>query len=515
VRKAALPGLLALVILRLPSFMEPHWYTDEAGYLNVARQLLQGKVLYAQTWNNKPPGMLWTIALEFKLFGTSEVGLHLLTLATGIITIGAIVWAGVRLYTPRRAMVAGLLAAIVLGSPLLDAELALPESLMIAPLSWAGAILLVRILQGDVRTGAGGAPRRVPRWPIAVGVLMALAISYQQTAIAESSAFFLAMLLAPRLLRRDAFIFLTTAGAITLAWLSAAVLTAGLGTVAFALAGFYVDYTQDALPKSEVGGLLHFAFAGVAVLLIVLGAFACRRRARLDWVLMLWAGSTLTVTAIAGQPYPHFLAPAVAPLALLVAGIPFRALQQRIVRDRTSLVAPGVQTAGLIIALLMAKVAGLDWLPLAPSASNSHTLSDYYGGAVASVFSTSFRTEWTNHFDYRVNGDAAVVAWIDSAGLRGSSAAVWSYDAWVYALADLQIVMPTPPIYNDEVLLGPGGPVEQYVAQQRPVLIVVDVEAQALFPEITTLLNSLAYVNKYESYPDTVWVRADTASQLP
>lgn len=510
-RRAALPGLLTLVILRLPSFMEPHWYTDEAGYSNVARQLLQGKVLYSQTWNNKPPGMLWTIALEEKLFGTSEVGLHILTLATGLVTISAIVWAGSNLFAPKRAMVAGLVAAVILGLPLVDAELALPESLMIAPLSWAGAIVLVRILRGDVHD----APRRIPRWPIAVGVLMALAISYQQTAIAETSAFFLAMLLAPKLLRRDAFIFLTTAGAITVAWLSVAIITAGAGTVAFALAGFYVDYTQDALPRSEVGGLLHFALAGVAVLLIAVGAFACRRRARLDWVLMLWAASTLTVTAIAGQRYPHFLAPAVAPLALLVAGIRFRSLQRRAVHDRRSMVAPGVQTAGLIIVLLMAKVAGLDWLPIAPSATNSHTLSGYYGGAIASVFNSSFRTKWTNQFDYRVNGDAAVAAWINSEGLSGSTAVVWSYDAWVYALADLQIDMPTPPIYNDEVLLGAGGPVERYAAQQRPVLIVVDAKALALFPEIATLLDSSTYVSKYESYPDTVWVRADTATQLP
>jgi hypothetical protein len=65
------------------------------------------------------------------------------------------------------------------------------------------------------------------------------------------------------------------------------------------------------------------------------------------------------------------------------------------------------------------------------------------------------------------------------------------------------------------VLLGAGGPVERYAAQQRPVLIVVDAKALALFPEIATLLDSGAYVSKYESYPDTVWVRADTATQLP
>src|SRR5258707_10637393 len=33
----ALPGLLAFVLARLPSFFEPHWYTDEAGYSTVAR----------------------------------------------------------------------------------------------------------------------------------------------------------------------------------------------------------------------------------------------------------------------------------------------------------------------------------------------------------------------------------------------------------------------------------------------------------------------------------------------
>ena len=86
-RKAAIPGLVTLVILRLPSLMEPHWYTDEAGYVNVARELLSGKILYSQTWNNKPPGMLWTIALEVKLFGSSEIGLHVLTLISGMITM--------------------------------------------------------------------------------------------------------------------------------------------------------------------------------------------------------------------------------------------------------------------------------------------------------------------------------------------------------------------------------------------------------------------------------------------
>jgi 4-amino-4-deoxy-L-arabinose transferase-like glycosyltransferase len=510
-RRAPIPGLVTLAILRLPSLMEPHWYTDEAGYVNVARELLNGKVLYSQTWNNKPPLMLWTIALEVKLLGSSELGLHILTLISGIATIAAIVWAASRLYTPGRAAAAGVIAAVILGTPLVDAELALPESLMIAPLSWAGAIILVRILRGD----RGGNARRIPRWPLATGVLMAGAIAYQQTAVAETSAFFFAMLLAPRLLRRDAFVFLGTVAVITLVWLTVAIITAGAGNVAFALAGFYVGYTQQTLPRSAAGGVAHFGLALGAGLLIAAGAILSRYRARVGWVLVLWAGATLVVTAVAGQPYPHFLAPAVAPLTLLAAGVPMPSTRWFREAPRRSLVGPGLQLGGLVMAILMAKVAGLDWLPIPPSATNSHTLSDYYGGAAVAAFDPTWRTEWLNHFDYRVAGDAKVAAWITAKGFSGDTAVVWSYDAWVYALANLQVDMPTPPIYNDEVLLGSGGPVEQYVAARRPILIVVDAEAQVLFPEIGKLLGSGEYVNEYKSDPDTVWVRADRAQQLP
>jgi 4-amino-4-deoxy-L-arabinose transferase-like glycosyltransferase len=511
VSRSAVPGLLTLVVLRLPSLMEPHWYTDEAGYVNVARSLLNGKILYSQTWNNKPPLMLWTIAGEVKLFGSSEIGLHVLTLITGLLAVGAIVWAAERLYTPRRAMIAGLIAAVVLGLPIVDAELAIPESLMIAPLTWAGAIVLVHILRGDPTPPT----RRIPRWPVVVGVLMAAAIAYQQTAVAETSAFCLAMLLAPKLLRRDAFIFAGTVLLLTATWLIAAVITAGINNVAFALAGFYIGYTQMALPTSTSGALAHFAIAGVATLLIAAGAFLARNRPRLDWVLLLWAGATIVVTAVAGQPFPHFLTPAVAPLTLLLAGvsIPLPARFRDGDWRPAAHVAPEI--AGVAIASVMASVAGLDWLPpITFTPGSTHSLSQYYGGAVQAVLSSTDRTQWDDNFDFRVAGDAAVVSWLAANGLSGSTAAVWSSDAWVYALADLQIVLPTPPIYNDEVLLGFSGPVEAYVASARPVLIVTSQDSIQAYPEIGKLLDGVQYINEFQSYPDAVWVRADMAAHL-
>jgi hypothetical protein len=85
----------------------------------------------------------------------------------------------------------------------------------------------------------------------------------------------------------------------------------------------------------------------------------------------------------------------------------------------------------------------------------------------------------------------------------------------VYALADLQVVLPTPPIYNDEVLLGFNGPAEEAVANARPVVIVTAEDSLQQYPEIARLLDGVQYVNEFQSYPDAVWVRSDMAARLP
>ncbi|MBO0703635.1 MAG: glycosyltransferase family 39 protein, partial [Candidatus Dormibacteraeota bacterium] len=172
-----LPGALLLAVLRVPSFFEPHWYTDEAGYATTARAMLHGKVLYSQVWNNKPPLHLWTIALVVKLFGPAEWALHGLTLLSGLLALAGLAYAATRLLSPARALAAVVVGGILLGAPIIGNELSLPENFLIAPTAWAGAVLLTRV-------GGGGR-----WWPVAVGALAATAIAYQQTALADAAAF--------------------------------------------------------------------------------------------------------------------------------------------------------------------------------------------------------------------------------------------------------------------------------------------------------------------------------------
>lgn len=47
--------LLCMVVLRLPNFLEPYWYGDEAIYLSIGNAINQGKMLYTEIVDHKTP----------------------------------------------------------------------------------------------------------------------------------------------------------------------------------------------------------------------------------------------------------------------------------------------------------------------------------------------------------------------------------------------------------------------------------------------------------------------------
>jgi 4-amino-4-deoxy-L-arabinose transferase-like glycosyltransferase len=507
-RRIWLIGPLVLyAVLRIPSFLEPHWYTDEAGYVTTARALLQGKVLYSQIWTNKPPLQIWTVPAVIKLVGTSEAALHVLTFLTGLLTLLAVAYTADRLLGRRRAVVALVLAAVMLGTPLLDAELILPESLLIAPMAWAGALLLTRVTAPDTR--------RWPLWPLAVGALAAAGIAYQQTALADTCAFGLILATAGRASWRRVAMYAATVAGLTAAWLIPALVTAGAGKVAYALVGYWVQFTQ-----AQVLGAGHWSlpipipisavFALVVLTLVVFGAWLRRRDRDICWALWVWAAVALLVPAVAGQPYPHYLLPSLVPTALALSslGLGMR-LPARVSSSRRRAGAGLVIATGL--ALVAAAPTGLDWSPAL--AVGNHSFATYYAGAFATLTRGQSLTAYQDQFDYRVSEDSAVSAWINALGLDGSSAVVWSADAWLYDLDDLQLVLPTPPIYNDEVLLGNDGPVAQKVADLDPEIVITEGSARQAYPEINSVLND-GYQEVDESGSEIVWLRNDLVASV-
>jgi len=490
-----LTGPIALfTLLRIPSFLEPHWYTDEAGYVTTARSLLQGKVLYTQIWNNKPPIHLWTVALVIQLFGTSEAALHTITFVTGVLTLLAVAYLGSHLLSRRRTVVALLVVAVLLGTPLFDAELILPESLLIAPITWAGAILLTRAATPD--------RRRWPLWPLAVGVLAGVAIGYQQTALAETCAFGLILALVGRATWRRVVGYAATALAVTAAWLIPAIVTAGAGKVAYALVGYWIPFTQY---RYSGGGaehlLLHLILPAGVLALLVVGAWLCRRDREPGWGLWVWAGAALLVPAVARQPWAHYLIPSLVPTVLALSSLPLRSPMGAALPRR---LAGGALVVGTLLAAAGASSAGMDWVNVLNE--NTHNVFFYYGGAASVLTRGQSLEAYQDQFDYRVPEDSAVSAWISAHGLDGSSAVVWSADSWLYDDNQLQLILPTPPIYNDEALLGNYGPVARRVAELDPEVVVTEGSSRQSYPEINSVLTA-RYREVDQSGTEIVWVQ--------
>ncbi|HEY2704150.1 MAG TPA: glycosyltransferase family 39 protein [Candidatus Dormibacteraeota bacterium] len=500
-------GLGLLVLLRLPSFFEPPWYTDEAGYTTAARSLLQGRSLYSEIWSNKPPLQTWTVALTVRLLGTSEAALHTLTLIAGALTVAAVAHAARRLTSPRRALAAVLGTALLLGVPITGAQLAVPDSLLCAATTWAGALLIPRL--------AGVTPAAAARsWPVVVGVLAAIGIAFQQTAVADAAVFGLMILLSPRAGRRDLLVYCATVVALTGAWVAAYAALAGPHRLGFALLGFYGQYSADALPTTTAERVLHAVLLALAPGLLTAGAWLSRRSARPLWMLWLWAGATLLVPAAAHQPYAHLLTPSIPPLMLaLAAGLRLPSVR-RLRSGAAARFAP--LAAGAVLAGAQASVTGLDWDPLglAGVQSPAPTLGTYYMGGLRTLLGREDRVTWTTDFDDKVLADARSSAWIRAHGWSGHRAVLWSSDAWPYILADLPLLLPTAPIYNDIVLAGSHQALVAQVAALDPEVILSQDFDLVVFPEVSTLLER-RYRQVFADFPDAVWIRSDLPDTAP
>ena len=98
-------------------------------------------------------------------------------------------------------------------------------------------------------------------------------------------------------------------------------------------------------------------------------------------------------------------------------------------------------------------------------------------------------------------------AWISAHGLDGNSAVVWSAELLgLYDDNQLQLILPTPPIYNDEALLGNYGPVARRVAELDPEVVVTEGSSRQSYPEINSVLTA-RYREVDQSGTEIVWVQ--------
>ncbi|MGH7666043.1 MAG: hypothetical protein ACREN1_01840, partial [Candidatus Dormibacteria bacterium] len=389
-----------------------------------------------------------------------------------------------------------LFSAFMLGTPLVNGDLALPESFLIALTVWG----MVAVLAG-LR-----ARSTVPAlWlAVAAGLLLGLACLIQQTALADAVAALLVLLTAGGRGVRLGLAAGLSLGVTIAAVLAPFVVAAGAHRVFFFLVTSFAGYAQPALG----GGLLLVLPRVAAAVLLLAGVWATRGwpdKRRLSWV---WLGCVVLVYVLPNRPYAHFLLPAIPALALVLARLP---------RVHPRLLLHRVERAGRPLVASVA-VSGLLWAGVVAGGFTGGSLftakltGEYYPVFVGRALGLVSPANYVSTYGAVPLAERSAVAWMRAHRAANRTAVVWSPDSWAYLLARLKPVLPAPPIYVDQEWLGTRRLLRRVTARQ-PALILVTPGALTAYGPIAGVLHA-DYTRVAGIQPGQLWVRANVARRI-
>jgi hypothetical protein len=311
--------------------------------------------------------------------------------------------------------------AVIIGSPMLDGNLALPESLLIGPVT----VAMVWFLCSTAGPGARR-PRAITL--ASIGVLLGCGFLIQQTALADCASIVLWCLVRRnwRAARIVAAAFAFTVASVIVPFM----VTSGVHNVWFALVTSYVDYLNDALGDRLPAYVVRI---GVVLAMVVVAWLYRNADDRRGELLRIWATALLFTAVAAGYSYEHFLLPVVIPMVMLTTGLLSRHhdhLLQRLRRPRV-LVAGGV----------LAAIASTGWSLFMAGYRSTVWSVGYYANAAGYVSGAVSQIDYDTYFDALSFGEHQAEQWISSHNLVGVSAMLWTNLAW--PLVDDELMPPT------------------------------------------------------------------------
>ncbi len=463
-------SILLALALRYASLYEPRWYGDEGIFAAVATNMREGRSLYAQAWDNKPPLIFVTYAAIQSLFGTSVFALHLTATISVVATQATVMAIGAMLYGPRRGVAAGAVFALAMCTPVIEGNLALTETFMILPASLAILVFLL--------TERRPAEHRVFGY-LLCGLLLGIAAGYKQVAVFDAAAVAVMVLLTHTRPLRALIPIAAGFLAPQVAWSAVFVASGAFPQYWYAVAGSLRLYAE--MGPSE-GAFTRFAGYLPALMAV---AWLVRRRQLGEEVTerafpVIWLGFAFAGAMSSSFPFPHYLQQAVPACALAVAANPLRHE-----RDTLAKVALGVG-AVLVVAVAFGQFA--------PEFRQRRQLNPvaYYRTFVSHRWGTMSDAEYDYKFDGKVTAVNDIVGYMKDDG-AGTSLYAWSELPWLYAAGGFTNPARYYTSFLGELVPGAKPDILTDLRARPPVYVVVSDGAYAPFGELDDFI-SLRYV---------------------
>ena len=411
------------LLLRLPTFFEPPWHSDEGIFQAVAYRVATGGQLYVDAWEAKPPLFLYIYVGLIELFGTGVLPLRF---ATALSAIGSelAVFAIARRFMPQRqALLAAVLLAFLLAVPFWEGNLAVADTFVLLPASVA-VLCFLNVEREDEA-------KQDMRSALLAGLLFGAAFLIRPTSAVVPAALVLWRLTSARPWFVPGLAAGVGAAAVVLPVVLAFALFGSFAWFWDANVGFFFEYVPSGqeLPFHERPVIL-----APALITVIALVWHRRRGERPRWSLpALWLTFTLSAALLTGRPYSHYMLQIMPPLALV-----------------TALVAPHIrvswrprlqQAPGLTIAVAIAVL----WLAVVIPAFKGNLVAmryakaeDYYGNFAMWATGLKSTESYNDYFDRRVNLTNHLDETLEGLKAQGEKVYIWGEIPWLYPLAESQ-----------------------------------------------------------------------------
>lgn len=403
-------------LLRLPSLFEPYWYGDEGIYQVIGIAIRQGRLLYRDIWDNKPP----LLYLLYALFNSDQFTLRLVSLFFGILAVITFFFLARKLFSNKLPVYfSTLFFAVFFGLPILEGNIANSENFMLFPILLSG-YLIVKLHCSAVIPNLVGNDKKKYLILFLAGVILSLAFLFKIVAIFDFAAFFVFLFIvnalkSPKLLKSLINPFFFSVGFALPVVLTALFFLFNNAFSDFLTAGFkqnvgYVGYgNKFIIPQ---GLLILKLFLLVAFSLFL---FIRRRKINLTTIfVLLWFAFSLFNAFFSQRPYIHYL------LVLLPAFSLFLGL---LIWDKK------LQKTYLIVLIFLLII-------LSTSFKVYGKTNRYYQNFISFILNKKSLNSYRAFFDRNTPKDYELVQFIKNHTKKSDNIFIWGNNAQVYKMSE-------------------------------------------------------------------------------
>lgn len=450
-------------ILRFPSLFEPYWYGDEGIYFVIGDALRHGRILYEGVWDNKPP----LLYVFYQFFGQNIFSIKFVSVIFGI----GIVIAFYKLYeivfkSNRHAVLASLVLTFLLGTPLLEGNIANAENFILLPIL-IGFLLFFNAYLLDAQEIKNKLSPRNMRILAASGISFGVAFLFKIVGIFDLLALIFFLFLSTEISKNN-----FSVNSITLfikreiKYLFPLILGFLLPTIIYGIVaiiqGNFLAYIQGAFlnnvsyVRAENDFIIPHGFLVLKTL--VLGVFLClfyRLRKKIPLSLLFigsWLIFSLYSIYFSQRPYGHYVLLLVPSFILFT----FSAFHFQKIRKQILIIC---------ISILVLILSTFEFF-MAPR------IISYYGNFFSFLSGQKSTSKYISSFDYRTERDYTLASFIKKLPNKKDNVFIWGDSAQIYFMSNTLPIgkyivsyhVTTKPAIND---------VEKAVVKAKPKYIIV------------------------------------------